>query len=127
VNPREARTQRALEALFVERNSEEALAAFIAGVEKARGKPVERIGPLAALAGRPSADGAFYDALLARLVETAPLPGDALEQLARARAEAVEAHLVQALAVPPARVARKEGAAEEGSRAKLALDAAGGT
>jgi uncharacterized protein DUF748 len=125
VNPRDAKTQRAMEALFVERASEQALAAFVAEVEKARGKPVQRVGPLAAFAGRASADGAFYDALLNRLNETAPLPGDALGKLAAARALAVSEHLEKALSVPPARVERKAPAAGDGERVKLALDVAG--
>ena len=101
VNPRDARTQRALEALFV-----------------------ERIGPVPAPAEGASRDGAFYDALHARLVETAPLPADALQKLAAARAGAVAEHLVAGLAVPAERVQRKESGAAEGERAKLALDVA---
>ncbi len=101
VNPRDARTQRALEALFA-----------------------ERIGPVPAPAAGASRDGAFYEALHARLVETAPLPADALQKLAAARAGAVAEHLVGGLAVPPERVQRKDGGAAEGERAKLALDVA---
>jgi hypothetical protein len=125
VNARDARTQRALEALFIERASEQAFAEFVEQTGKARGKPVQRVNPLLALAGRASADGAFYDALLARLVETAPLPADALGKLGAARAGAVAEHLLQALAVPAARVGTKEAGAAGGERAKLALDVAG--
>lgn len=125
VNPRDAKTQRAMEALFVERASDQALAVFVADIEKARGKPVQRVNPLLAFAGRASADGAFYDALLNRLNETSPLPGDALAKLAAARALAVTEHLEKALAVPPARVERRDAAARDGERVKLALDVAG--
>ena len=111
VNARDAKTQRALEALFVKRGSEQALAAFAAEIEKARGKPVER-------------DGTFYDTLLARLNETAPLPGDALDKLAQARTVAVAEHLEKTLSVPGTRVERKAPAAGDGERAKLSLDAA---
>jgi uncharacterized protein involved in outer membrane biogenesis len=111
VNARDARTRRALEALFVERNSEQALQGLSAELEKARGKPVDR-------------DDAYYDALLARLNESAPLADDALDKLAGARAGAVAEHLEKVLAVPPARVERKA-ATSEGERAKLALAAAG--
>jgi hypothetical protein len=111
VNARDAKTQRAMEALFVKRGSEQALAAFAAEIEKARGKPVER-------------DGTFYDTLLARLNETAPLPGDALDKLAQARTVAVAEHLEKTLSVPPARLERKPPASGDGERAKLGLDAA---
>ena len=124
VNARDARTQRALEELFAERASEQALAAFVEETGKARGKPVDRVNPVLALAGRASADGAFYDALLARLIETAPLPEDAVRKLAAARAAAVAEHLVTTLGVPPERVQRKEAATGDGERAKLALEAA---
>jgi hypothetical protein len=123
VNARDARTQRALEALFVERNSDLALEGFIAEIEKARGKPVERVNPIVALASSPSADGAFYDALLARLNQAAPLPADALDKLASARTGAVAEHLEKTLSVAPGRVERKA-PTSEGERAKLALDAA---
>jgi hypothetical protein len=124
VNARDAKTQRAMEALFVKRTSEQDLAAFVADTGKARGKPVDRVSALSALVGRPSADGAFYDALLARLNATAPLPGDALDKLALARTTAVAEHLEKALSVAPARVQRKDGTAAEGERARLALDVA---
>jgi hypothetical protein len=113
-----------MEALFVKRASGEALAAFIAQTEKARGKPVERVGALSALVGRASDDGVFYDALLDRLNQTAPLPGNALDKLALVRSAAVAEHLEKTLSVPAARVERKGPAAGDGERAKLALDVA---
>jgi hypothetical protein len=88
---------------------------------------VERVGRLAALTGNASEDGEFYDALLQRLVDTAPLSADALDKLGAARAGAVEQHLVKALAVPAARVERKPASSADGVRAKLALDVAGST
>jgi hypothetical protein len=124
VNTRDAKTQRAMEALFVKRASEQALAEFIAQTEKARGKPVERVGALSALVGRASDDGAFYDALLERLNATAPLAHDALDKLGGARSAAVVEHLEKTLSVSPARLERKAAAAGDGERAKLGLDAA---
>ena len=121
VNARDGKTQRALEALFVERSSDAALDQFAAGIEKSRGKEVDRVGALAALTGRASADGAFYDALLARLNDTAPLADDALASLAAARAAAIAEHLEKALSVPAARLERKPPVAGDGERAKLAL------
>jgi hypothetical protein len=124
VNVRDARTQRALERLFIERASEKSFADLVEQTGEARGKPVERVNPLLAFAGRASDDGEFYDALLSRLVETAPLPADALAKLAAARGSVVAEHLVKALAVPPERVATKQDGAAEDGRAKLALDVA---
>src|SRR5262245_14750194 len=125
VNTHDAKTQRAMEALFVKRASEQALAGFIAQTEKARGgKPVERVGALSALVGRASEDAAFYDALLEQLNAAAPLPGDALDKLALARTGAVAEHLEKTLSVAPARVERKAAAAGDGERAKPGLDAA---
>lgn len=124
VNPLDARTQRALEALFVERGSEEALSRFVADAEKTRGKPVQRVNPVLALAGRGSADAAFYEAMLKHLNETARIPGEALAQLADARARAVAGYLVETLSVPAARVAAKAAAEPGEERVKLSFDVA---
>jgi hypothetical protein len=111
VNPLDGRTQRALEALFAERASDETFSKFVDETERARGKPVERANPVLALAGRGSADGAFYQALLRRLNETARVPDDALRQLADARARAVAAHMREVLSVPDWRLATRAAAA----------------
>lgn len=111
VNPLDGRTQRALEALFAERASDETFSKFVDETERARGKPVERANPVLALAGRGSADGAFYQALLRRLNETARVPDDALRQLADARARAVAAHMREVLSVPDSRLATRAAAA----------------
>ena len=124
VNARDGRTQLALEALFAERASVVALADFIDATEKTRGKPVERIRPDLARAGRASPDGAFYDALLRQLHDGVKLPGDALDKLAAARAGAVMEYLLKDLAVPAARVQRKDAVAGGGERASLSLDVA---
>jgi uncharacterized protein involved in outer membrane biogenesis len=124
VNPRDARTQGALESLFVERSSEQALAELIAQIEKARGQPVERVVLASGPGAAASPDGAFYDALLERLNATATLPADALDQLAAARAAAIAEHLEKALSVPAARLDRKAPAAGDGGGAKLTLDVA---
>jgi hypothetical protein len=124
VNVTDAKTQRALEALFVERNSDEALDRFAAEAGKARGKPVDRVNAALALVGRGSSDREFYEALLKRLNETAKLPDTALPQLADERAKAVTAHLTTKLSVPAdrasARVAKAPGTAQQ---VKLELDA----
>jgi len=77
-----------------------------------------------ALAGRGSADTAFYEALLKRLVETARLPEGAASQLAGARSRAVAGYLTGALSVPPARVAARAATAPGEARVKLAFDVA---
>jgi uncharacterized protein DUF748 len=123
VNTLDGKTQRALEALFVERASEDALTRFVAEAEKARGKPVDRANPVLALAGRGSSDGAFYQALLRRLNETARVPADAPRQLADARARAVAGHMREALAVPESRLAARTAAEPGGALVKLTFDA----
>jgi hypothetical protein len=124
VNVTDAKTQRALEALFVERQSEQALAAFAAETEKARGKPVARVNAALALLGRASADREFYEGLLKRLVEIAPVPDALLAKLAGARAEAVTEHLTTTLKVPAARVSARSSTASGAAQVKLALDVA---
>jgi hypothetical protein len=124
VNPLDARAQRALEQLFTERNSSEALAKFVEEIGKSRGKPVDRVNPLLALAGRSSADTAFYQALLGRLNETARVPEDALSRLADARARAIVAHMRETLSVPESRLSVRAAAQPGGALAKLSFDVA---
>ena len=69
----QAKTQRALEALLTERAGEAAVAEFQADDEKRTGKTAQRVNPVLALVGRGSPDREFYEGLLERLVETAPL------------------------------------------------------
>jgi hypothetical protein len=124
VNPLDARTQRAMEALFVERASEAELSRFVAEVGNARGKPVQRVSPLLALAGRASADTAFYQALLKQLEDTARIPDEAPGQLATARARAVAGYMTDTLSLPPARVSAKAATEAGGERVKLSFDVA---
>jgi hypothetical protein len=124
VNPLDAKTQRAMEALFVERSSEPALSKFVADAEKARGKPVARVNAVLALAGRGSADAAFYQAMLKQLNDTARIPDGAPGRLADARARAVTGYLQEALSVPAARVAAKVAAEPGSERVRLTFDVA---
>lgn len=129
VNVADAKTQRALEQIFVERNSEAALVAYAAEVGKSRGKPVDRVNPVLALVGRASADAAFYTALLRRLEQSATVADDALRQLADARAKSVIDNLAGMHAVPAARLEQRPAVAAEGDtppQAKLILDVARG-
>jgi len=124
VSVTDAKTQRALEALFGERQSEEALSKVVAETEKSRGKAVARVNAALALVGRGSADREFYEALLKRLTETAQVPDAALAQLAGARAHAVTEQLTAAFAVPAARAEARTAAAAGEARVRLALDVA---
>ena len=122
VNPADAKTQRALEAIFTERSSAQALDEFATGVGKKRGKPVARVNPLLAVVGKPSEDVAFYETLLKRLVDSAPVGDDALRKLAEARARAVAEHLVTKLSVASVRVEQKAASGAGGETVKLSLD-----
>jgi hypothetical protein len=124
VNVADAKTQRALEALFAERQSDEALAKFAADTARTRGKEVERVNAALALVGRASADRTYYEALLKRLNETAPVTDAALAQLAEERALAVTGHLTSALAVPAERATTRTAKAPGEAQVKLELDLA---
>jgi hypothetical protein len=120
----DAKTQRALEALYTQRHSEQALAELAAQVAKARGKPVERVNAALALIGRGSPDREFYEALFKRLSDTAQVPDSVLVELAAERARAVTSHLSDALALAPERTAARTAAAPGSAQVKLTLDAA---
>jgi hypothetical protein len=122
VNLGDAKTQRALEEVFAERNSDDALARFAADTGKARGKEVDRVNAALALLGRASEDRAFYEALLKRLNETAKVPDEALTQLAEERARAVTTHLSTALAFPAERAAARAAKAGGAALVKLELE-----
>jgi hypothetical protein len=96
----------------------------VAEIEKSRGQPVDRVNPILAFAGRGSSDTAFYQALLARLNETARVPDDALRQLADARGRAIAAYMRESLAVPESRLSVRRAAEPGGTLAKLSFDVA---
>jgi uncharacterized protein involved in outer membrane biogenesis len=122
VNPADAKTQRALEAVFTERNSAQALDQFATETGKQRGKPVDRVNALLAVVGKPSGDVAFYEVLLKRLVDTAQIGDEALRKVGDARAVAVREHLVKTLSVAPARVEQRSASSAGGETVKLSLD-----
>jgi uncharacterized protein involved in outer membrane biogenesis len=99
-----AKTQRALEALAVERGGRGALDALQADYEKASGRKPERVGALTAFLGWGSEDRDFYEKLFRHLVDTAPLPETELRTLADQRGKAVVAELTSQ-SLGPARVA----------------------
>jgi hypothetical protein len=84
----QAKTQRALEALLAERAGDDAVAKFQADHEKRTGQKAQRVNPVLALVGRGSPDRGFYEALLGRLVETAPLTEAEVTALGQRRGEA---------------------------------------
>jgi uncharacterized protein involved in outer membrane biogenesis len=99
-----AKTQRALEALLVERGGDKALAEFQADYEKRTGEKAERVSRLLALVGRGSDDRGFYEALFQRLVETTPLPDAELTALGQRRGEATARALKEVAGEGAARV-----------------------
>ena len=124
VNLTDAKTQRALEAVFIERSSDEALVKFAADTGKARGKDVDRVNAALALVGRGSEDRAFYEALLKRLNETAKVSDEALAQLADERARAVAGHLTTKLGFPADRTGARAAKSGGAAQVKLELEAA---
>jgi hypothetical protein len=84
----QAKTQRALEALLIERGGAKAVEELQTSYEKTTGKKAQRANPMLALVGRGSPDRAFYEAVFRRLVETAPLADAALTTLGQRRGEA---------------------------------------
>ena len=122
VNVADAKTQRALEAVFIERQSEDALAKFIADVAKSRNREVSRVNAALALIGTASADREFYGALLKRLNDGAQVPDAALAQLAGDRARAVTGHMTSVLAIAAERAEARVAKAPGEARVKLELD-----
>ena len=120
-----ARTQRALEAMLEELGGADAVAKFVAQVEKERGKPASRLNPALALVGRGSEDRALYEAMYRRVVDLWKLAPSALQDLAVARAKAIGAQL-NTSGLEVARVASQPAAAMTGdtASAKLGLEVA---
>jgi hypothetical protein len=124
---RDAKTQRALEAIAAERGGDGAVARFQAEFEKSSGRPARRVNPALALLGEGSDDEAFYRALFEELVRTTPSPATALAELGRERASAVLGALTESgalgkdrvvIGIPTSSTAEKNGVAS-----RLELDA----
>lgn len=122
----DARTQQALERMFIERNGADALARFVSEYTEVTGRRPERVNAALALFGGGSGDAHFYTALFERLVHTHPLPEDAVRELAARRAEHIERYLVSEAGLDAARVrtGTPQEAKEEAGHvaAELALD-----
>jgi len=101
---RDAKTQRALEAIATERGGDGAVARFQAEFEKSSGRPARRVNPALALLGEGSDDEAFYRALFDALVRETPRPEAALAELGKLRASAVQRELTESGALGKDRV-----------------------
>lgn len=121
-----AKTQRALEAMLAERGGADALARFVAGFEKQKGREAQRVNPALALVGRASPDRELYEAMFRRLVELQPLPPKALEELARERGAAIARQVSEGSGLGGERVGQKGPEAMSGAQvtSKLTLDVA---
>ena len=104
----EAKSQRALEALYKTRAGDHAVETFQAQYEAKAAKPIERVNPILAVFGKPSPDQAFYEALYKELVQTQPLTDSELPDLAAKRAAVIVKALVQEEGVAPERVGSAE-------------------
>ncbi|BBA33727.1 uncharacterized protein sS8_1770 [Methylocaldum marinum] len=89
-----AKTQRALEELIIERAGPKALDEIQANFEKKSGRKPQRLGRLSALFGRASEDQEFYEQLFKHLVGNAPLEKSELEALGERRANAIRHELI---------------------------------
>ena len=86
---------------------------------------MERANAALALIGRASADRAFYEALLKRLVDTARVSDEGLAQLAGERAQAVAAQMTTVLAFPAARTGTRVAKTAGEAQVKLELELEG--
>jgi hypothetical protein len=99
------KTQKAMEALAVERGGAGTAERFQVEFEKTAGRKAQRVGRLTGLFGKASEDLEFYEKLFEHLVATAPLPDGALQDLGTARGQAVAAELVERHKLDSGRVA----------------------
>lgn len=100
----QAATQRALEAMLEQRAGTGAVAALAARAGAHDNDRVQRAHDAPLPVGLGSPDRAFYEALFQRLLDTQPLPPDALADLARRRAEAIAGYLERATEVSRERI-----------------------
>jgi uncharacterized protein involved in outer membrane biogenesis len=123
----DAKTQRALEALAIERGGEGAVDAFQKTFEKSAGRSAQRVNPALALLGQGSEDDVFYRALFDDLVRIAPRPDAGLAQLAAQRGAALKRRLTEGTSLSAARVAigkaEPSSATKAGVPSRLALGA----
>ena len=122
-----AKTQRAIEALFEERAGAGSADKFKAEHEKKTGKEVKRVNAALALIWRGSPDREFYEAMLARTAELQPLADAELQALANRRGTAIVENLKSSGGLDAARVETSAAAkvdAEKPSEIAAALNLA---
>ena len=128
VNFDNAKTQRAIEALFEERAGKDSIDKFKAVHEKTTGKPVSRVNAALAMVGRGSPDRQFYEALFNQAITLQPLEKDALPALAAQRSAAIQAFLSTTAGLDASRLTAKSAAEVKADKATeiptaLTLDA----
>ena len=106
-----AKIQRALENMLNERAGGDAAAQFAAAFQKTAGREAGRVNAALALLGRGAGDRELYIAMHQKLVELQPLPPNALEDLAKARAAAITNGFINRFKIEPARLTTKPVAA----------------
>ena len=122
-----AKTQRALENMLEARAGGNAVAQFAEAHAKSTGREASRVNAALALVGRGAGDRTLYVAMHQRLVELQPLPPTALNDLAKARADAIMLAMTTGLKFEPARISTKpadavEEADKNGVPAKLSFE-----
>lgn len=122
-----AKTQRALENMLEARAGGNAVAQFAEAHAKSTGREASRVNAALALVGRGAGDRALYVAMHQRLVELQPLPPTALNDLAKARADAIMLVMTTGLKFEPVRISTKaadavEEADKNGVPAKLSFE-----
>jgi len=100
-----AKTQRAIEALYEERAGSGSVDKFKIEYEKKTGKEVKRVNAALALIGRGSADREFYESLLSRAAELHTLTDAQLQALATQRGNVIVEHLKTASDLDATRIA----------------------
>jgi hypothetical protein len=100
-----AKTQRAIEALYEERAGSGSVDKFKVEYEKKTGKEVKRVNAALALIGRGSADREFYESLLSRAAELHTLTEAQLQALATQRGNVIVEHLKTASGLDATRFA----------------------
>jgi len=122
-----AKTQRTLENMLEARAGGNAVAQFAEAHAKSTGREASRVNVALALVGRGAGDRTLYVAMHQRLVELQPLPATALNDLAKARADAILLAMTTGLKFEPSRMSTKAAEAvdeadKNGVPAKLSFE-----
>ncbi len=99
--------QRALEIMLNERAGGDAAVQFATAFQKTAGRDAARVNPALALLNQGAGDRELYVAMHQKLIELQPLPPQALEELAKARAATITDGFTKRFEFDPARLASK--------------------